>query len=942
MFQKGMRKRLFFLLLFVVQGIFSTQGMVQAAAQALDPAEVIRLEELFLALEREGNYREAIPAAEAVLRYREAAFGENHPKTAASLNNLAALYFSMGNYDESIRMHRRALAIHEEHFGPDDITVARSLFNLAMVHVAKSEYAKAGPLYRRALPIFEKASGPDHLDTAATLNGLGTLYLSQNNYNQAEPLFRRALSIREKILGPDHSGTADILNNLAIIYVQLGAYDKAEPLYVRSLAIHEKNPGTDHPRVARSLGNLAEIYVNRRAFDKAQPLYERALRINEERLGSEHPDTASSLHNLAILKGLLGEYEKAEELSRRVLVMQEKTLGPFHPETVRSLINLAWLYQSAGRFDKAEQFFLQALAAGGHAGVPRLLADVYGRLMLLYDLRVADTRWRRPALAVWYGKQAVNVLQGMREHNSSLNRDLQHAFLKASALTYEYLSNLLIEQGRLAEAEQVLAMLKQKELAELLRNTAGPAGSGRIDYTAPERRAIEAGHMVAGDVQEMVELAALEKRRTSLTSDENQRRLQLQERAREHIAAKQRFLALLDESFAKAGEAGAGSQAKRDATELERKVALDPSGAVGLHYSVAPERIGIIVTTSRGSVGRFSETGREELARMVAALRQAVQDRRDTLPAAQALWRTLILPVQAELEATGARTLVIAPTGPLRYLPFAALQNAEGRYLVQDYAIALWAGAGDIQPQSARLVWKVAGMGLTRARGAFPALPAVQGELAGIVKTRSSPAGVLPGSIALDEAFTARHFDAMLDGRSNVMHVASHFDFHPGDESRSVLLLGKENETLSIGQIAAMNFRHIDLFALSACQTAMGGGINENGAEIEGLAAAVLQAKAQSVLATLWSVADTSTAEVMKRFYALKAKQGIRPTRAEALRQAQLSLLEGRHKGKPAAATGRGRVESAGESGISPASLPADSWKHPYYWAPFVLSGNWL
>ena len=86
--------------------------------------------------------------------------------------------------------------------------------------------------------------------------------------------------------------------------------------------------------------------------------------------------------------------------------------------------------------------------------------------------------------------------------------------------------------------------------------------------------------------------------------------------------------------------------------------------------------------------------------------------------------------------------------------------------------------------------------------------------------------------------------------------MASHFDFKPGDESRSVLLLGKGNETLSLGELAVLDFSKVDLLTFSACETAVGGGENENGAEVEGLAAVVLKALGQAVLATLWKLAD--------------------------------------------------------------------------------------
>ena len=239
--------------------------------------------------------------------------------------------------------------------------------------------------------------------------------------------------------------------------------------------------------------------------------------------------------------------------------------------------------------------------------------------------------------------------------------------------------------------------------------------------------------------------------------------------------------------------------------------------------------------------------------------------------------------------------------------------------------------------------WQVAGLGLTQAREGYSELPAVKGELQGIVKTEQSPQGVLPGRIALDEQFNKEQLDQALRGQSNVLHIASHFDFKPGDESRSVLLLG-QGDPISLGQLAVMNFARVEQLTLSACDTATGGGVNENGAEVEGLAATVLRQRAKSVLATLWKVADASTARLMQDFYRQRA-QGKQPSRAQALRAAQLALLRGSSVEQVQAqmlVDRGGSNPAAAAAATAKAADPQRPYAHPYYWAPFVLSGNWM
>jgi CHAT domain-containing protein len=131
----------------------------------------------------------------------------------------------------------------------------------------------------------------------------------------------------------------------------------------------------------------------------------------------------------------------------------------------------------------------------------------------------------------------------------------------------------------------------------------------------------------------------------------------------------------------------------------------------------------------------------------------------------------------------------------------------------------------------------------------------------------------------------------------------------------------------------------VDLVALSACETAVGGGEDRNGREVEGLGVLVQRQGAKGVLASLWSVNDEATGQFMRLFYGYRQRKGM--SKAEALRQAQLAFIENR---VPAALAevGRGRHTDASGKAVERATPKAISPSHPYYWAPFILMGNWL
>ena len=163
----------------------------------------------------------------------------------------------------------------------------------------------------------------------------------------------------------------------------------------------------------------------------------------------------------------------------------------------------------------------------------------------------------------------------------------------------------------------------------------------------------------------------------------------------------------------------------------------------------------------------------------------------DPRPLAQELYQILVGPVARDLEGANAQTLMWVLDGVLRYLPVAALHDGE-RYLVERYRQVVMTPASESRLKDApRPSWTVLGLGVSKAHGSFAALPAVPTELRGIIRTvEPATDGVLPGIIKLDEAFTAQTLWVALQQQYPVVHIASHFQFRPGNEAESFLLLG--------------------------------------------------------------------------------------------------------------------------------------------------------
>ncbi|MEB3830260.1 CHAT domain-containing protein [Phormidium sp. CCY1219] len=344
---------------------------------------------------------------------------------------------------------------------------------------------------------------------------------------------------------------------------------------------------------------------------------------------------------------------------------------------------------------------------------------------------------------------------------------------------------------------------------------------------------------------------------------------------------------------------------------------IDPTAAV--FYSVIlPDRLAVILSIPGDNLRHYETpiTQRQvetTLAQLQQFLSPAFSNKR-RLQLSQQLYDWLIRPAQASLANREIQTLVFVLDGVLRNLPVAALYDGES-YLIEKYSLALTPGLQLLAPQPLqREQIQVLSGGLTDARQGFDPLPAVELELQQIA-TQVSEAQVL-----LNGDFTESNLASQIDRVDfPVIHLATHGQFSSNSEQTFILTW---DDKIQVTEFEALLQTRQDgfstpiaLLVLSACQTATG----DKQAGL-GLAGVAVRSGARSTLATLWSVNDASTATLVTEFYrnllrdAGPGATDTSPpmTKAQALRQGQLALLN------------------------------EDKYSHPFYWAPFVLVGNWL
>jgi CHAT domain-containing protein len=343
--------------------------------------------------------------------------------------------------------------------------------------------------------------------------------------------------------------------------------------------------------------------------------------------------------------------------------------------------------------------------------------------------------------------------------------------------------------------------------------------------------------------------------------------------------------------------------------EAQRQAAAESiPNTVVLYPVLLPDRVEMIVSRA-GRLERYRlPVDRDTLSEAARTFRENLEQRntRRYLTQSHALYDWLIRPIEGALgDGEAPTTLVLVPDGALRTIPFAALRDSESRrYLIEMHPLAVIPSLTltDPRPIETETV-RVLAAGISEGVGGFSALPAVGGEVEAVGE-------LYPSETMMNEGFAIERFESELaNAPFGIVHIASHGEFG-GDPSQSFLLAydGRMSMDQLSRFIGATRFRAeqpLELLTLSACESAAG----DDRAAL-GLAGVALRAGARSALATLWSVNDQATADFVTAFYGELREPG--RSRAEALQHAQIELLKTRH------------------------------YRHPGYWAPFLLISSWL
>ncbi|NOK71001.1 MAG: tetratricopeptide repeat protein [Chloroflexi bacterium AL-N10] len=837
-------------------------------------------------LRKQGKQTEAVSLLKKSITEQEQTVGKNHPNIAFLENQLGEVYFDQANYQQAEVSLQKAQSILEKNNNLDNQLGATILNNLGLLYYSQGKYSQTESPLLRALNILETTKGENSLLIASTLNYLADLYRAQGNYPQAESYYQRNLTIIKNNLGAEHPVVAVSLNDLGSLYSQQEQYDKAEPILQQALAISEKD-NKESSLVAASLNNLAALYSEQKRYQEAEPLLERALSILEKNYGSNHPDVGSSLNNLATLYSEQGKYQEAEPLLIRALSILKQVKGSEHPLVSTTLNNLSWLYRQTGDTTKAIDLLTQATDIE-ETNISLVLSSGSENQKQAYMATLSDST--KAAISL-HAQISPNSPQALR---LALTTVLRRKGRILDALT----ENLQALKANLTPEDQILL----DKLANIRTELSALIFKG-VGSDNPEQYQQEIAKLHSESEQIEVTLA----RRSAQFRTQSQ--------------------AVTIESVQKLIP---------DDGVLVEMVLYEPYDNSKKDWG-SPRYIAYILP-KQGDAQWVDLGDADTINQAMVEFRKTIIGRSNSVKQTGKIFYDLVFAPIRKIVGNTPKIL-LSPDSQLNLMPFAALTDENGQYLLENFSIIYLSTGRDLirlqnstNPKQTPVVIADPDYdqpGNSNSRQLYANSRSIIPRSSQLSTVQVPP---LPGTAAEARAITPLLEGVTVLTRSDatenalkqvnspmLLHIATHGFFFSFIKNENPLLLsglalagfnpresGTEDGVLTALEAAGLNLQGTKLVVLSACETGLGEVANGEG--VYGLRRAFVMAGSETQIISLWQVDDLGTKDLMVGYY-----QGIYQgqPRGEALREQQLKMLSN------------------------------TKYEHPYFWAAFIPSGDW-
>lgn len=796
---------------------------------------------------------------------------------ASFLMNLGRVLRTLGDNEASLAYYDEAIAAYRAaDAGPLDL--GRALDGRVDARRDTGDLEGAIEDGTRALQLEQQAG--DTESYARTLNNLGNVETMHGDYAQALEHYEWGLRLaREK---KQRLGEAFLLNNIANLYLIQNNPQQASEYCLQSIRIKESLNNLDD--LATSLVNLALIYRSAKRYNEASQTAQRAYEVATH-AGRPIP-LISSLELRAKLAEDHQQHAEAEAALRQALAT-ERSAG-LSAQEMSTLAYLARVEFLEGRTADAERDASVALSA----------ARERQRLDVIVDAALVKARTEEQqnqhAQARESLLETIAATESLREHVAG-DESAQRTFFADNASPYQDLVALDVREGRLEEALHVAEQEKGRSLLDLLtRGHVSISESLQPGERAEERKLLAA-------------LSSLEARDTAARNG-TQDAAALAGLGAQLQHARVALRSFYDRMYVQHPEL-ARHRGVVPVVSLEHTAALMGSPATALlEFEVTPDATYLFVVSQVAGKpvlhAHAIDVKSTRLESMIGSFHTALEHRSTDFDAASvALYRLLLAPARADLQ--GKRTLIIVPSGPLWRLPFQALQAAPGRYLLQNAAVAYEPSLSVLRADLENAKKSPTANTLLALADSAKDLPEADQEVSGLVSIYGPQnSRTFTGATATVDNFRSNA------ARYRVLHFATHGVLDDTDPMYSHLLLS--SGTAGGGKLVRLNAEQIaranlpaSLVVLSGCAT--GDGKLQQGEGLVGLGYSFLAAGAHTVVASQWRVDSASTTQLMIAFHR-KLHEGM--SKAQALRAAELELAR------------------------------SPSYRHPFYWAGFVLLGQ--
>ena len=821
-------------------------------------------------------------------------------------NNLGLVFDERGDYSHSLEQYQQALALHRaSHFerGEGD-----TLGNIGGIYLLLGKFSEALPYYRQALEISERlglkpASSDDLGDIALCQAGTGDIDAALASFDRAAHVAREAGLAKEE--ADWHKGKGTTLAGLGRYDAALQEYAAAEQVYERSGLQRE---------LVEALIDTATVYESLGDIPAAETRFQHGLRL-AKKIGSAAGETASML--------ALGDLERRRRnngqadtyfglaLTRATAVGDEATLIAALLQRGRNEIDvkrygeaLKDVMQASEIADRLANRPAMAQSRYVLGEVQRCRADFDKALEQYATAENLQKQIRDPELGwrVLYGRgqtfeaqgkalDAIRAYKGaigvIEETRSQISEERYRAgYIEDRYEVYVTLVELLLKLGNPEDA----FIYSEKLRARAYFDQLGPTASAGSDSDA-QRRIRELGERIRS-LRHAIE-------KEYATPEKERRGQALELYSAELNRAEKDYQELLDNAHSNR-DFSVRPQAIPSVSEIQRL--LPPETAL-IEFVVGKQSVSTLLITPSSIAGIPVNVSSESLSSRTELLRGLIMQRSPKwIYPAKGIFRLLFAPLDSDTRLARYRQLLIIPDGVLNYVPFAALPNSRDRFLGDEYNIAYLPSAAALVAESPE---NDSGRKLLAMAPSEPKLPNTAAEARSIGSMFSGDSRVVFGKEATETLFKR------VAGNYNYLHLATHGSLNRNAPSLSALQLEPDAQNdgrLELHEVANMKL-HARLVTLSACETALGRGYfteTPAGDEFVGMTRAFLGAGSHGVLASLWAVNDESTRILMVKFY----RHLLRSGGAEALAQAQREV----------------RQEDP-------------RYRHPYYWAPFVMVG---